>query len=156
MISFKSFHCDIEHADIKKCLEKCVLNTHIAKMLTNILYFPSGIIIFCYPIIYYLITHKKILHFGFVLPWLDWESPMGYTVNFMHHSLQIYNVMIAFVGSNSLHMIFIMNLYGQYDALNILLRDLNILAEANSDNCNDQKIKAIIIEITDKHVGLVR
>lgn len=52
-------------------------------------YLISGILMTFYPLIVYLGTNELILHFGFILPWIDVDTTHGYILNVLHQILQI-------------------------------------------------------------------
>ena len=77
-------------------------------------------------------------------------------MNFLYHSLQIYVVANAIICTNLFYLIFVTSALGQYDALKILLNELDILSKQNDDGCNNQKIKQHIKEISSIHVELIK
>ena len=150
------FQQSVQNFKIKNALENSVINSCIASLVLIPMYLACGILMFIYPLVYYLLFDKRILHFGFVLPFIDVESYLGYALNFFHHSLQIYVVINAAIGSNIVCILFINGAFGQYDALTILLQELDTIASQNVDGCNDQLIKQYIKEITRIHVELIK
>lgn len=152
----KNIHKTAKNEKIKNVLEQNVIYTCIAGSILVPLYIMSGVLMFIYPIIYYMIFGEKTLHFGFILPFIDWQSYLGYTLNFMHHTLQICIVMSAWLFTNWQYVIFITNAFGQYDSLKILLNELDDFAKTNESGCNDRQIKQRIKGIAEMHIELIR
>ncbi|CAO1360022.1 unnamed protein product [Diamesa hyperborea] len=150
----ENIHKSATNTKIKNVLEQNVIYTCMAGSFLIPLYTMSGILMFIYPIAYYALYGEIILHFGFLLPFIDWKSYLGYILNFMHQTLQICIVMSAWLFTNWQYVIFITNAFGQYDSLKILLNDLNDLAKTNNDGCNDKKIKDLIKDIAEMHIEL--
>ncbi|CAO1305632.1 unnamed protein product [Diamesa serratosioi] len=151
----EKIHKSATNEKIKNVLEQNVIYTCIAGSILIPLYSMSGVLMFIYPIIYYMVFGEKILHFGFLLPFIDWQSHLGYSLNFMHHTLQICIVMSAWLFTNWQYVIFITNAFGQYDSLKILLHELNDLSTANVNGCNDREIKKYINDIAKMHIELI-
>ena len=149
------FQQSVTSLEIKNALENSVLNVCIASLVLIPTYVVSGVLMFIYPIVYYMVYNEKILHFGFILPFIDEHSQFGYALNFFHHSLQIYVVINATIGSNIGFITFTNGAFGQYDALQLLIKKLNTVAMENIDGCNDQLIKHYIKEIASIHVELI-
>ena len=152
----ENVHKSATNKKIKHVLEQNVIYSCIAGSILIPLYIMSGILMFIYPIMYYIIFGEKTLHFGFLLPFIDWKSYLGYTLNFMHQTLQICIVMSAWLFTNWQYVILITNAFGQYDSLKILLTELDDLAKTNISGCNDRKIRKLIGVIVEMHVELIR
>ena len=86
----------IPHANL------CVFTVNTIKTL----YMGSALLIAFYPLIVYLLTNEIILHFGFILPWIDADSTHGFILNVFHHLLQIFLVSFGFIISDSLYIVF--------------------------------------------------
>ena len=122
-----------------------------------ILFLLCALLIFSYPMIYYLVFHEVILHFGFIIPGTDWKTIPGYILNFLFHTFQIYCVWVAFTALIFIVILFILNVIAQYESLVNLLDDLDELVklnQVNGDKLSD--IKACISDITNKHVNLLK
>jgi hypothetical protein len=113
-------------------------------------------VVFCYPMIHFLFVGKKILHFGFSFPGIDWQSPFGYSINFAFHSLQTCYVINVLVFGCFCSMFFILNAFAQYEVLESYLDDLSLLATGNENRKNEMKINACIKKIADEHVKLIQ
>ena len=150
------FQKSVKSFKIKNALENSVLNSCIAALILIPMYIMSGILMFIYPIVYYMIYGEKILHFGFILPFIDVESHLGYALNFFYDALQIFFIINGTIASNMGFMMFITGAFGQYDALNVFLRKLDLLSKENVDGCNDQLIKQDIKEVASIHVELIK
>ena len=150
------FQQSVTSLEIQKALENSVINSCSAALFLIPAYIISATLMFIYPIVYYIIYDEKILHFGFILPFIDEHSQFGYALNFFHHSLQIFLVVNVLVASNIVFVMFVNGAFSQYDALTILLQELDTIASQNDDGCNDQLIKQYIKEIASIHVDLMK
>ena len=109
-----------------------------------------------YPIVVYFITGTRILHFGFELPFIDWQNSLiGYGLNFILGCYTIYAV-VGVVYLCALLFIFpiIVNL-GQFEVIQSLLEVLDKLIIGNENNSNDSQIKSYIKIITESHNDLL-
>lgn len=150
----ESFH---ESASNKKALDRFetwnLMFCHVASV-GAILFYGCSFILFCSPIVYYLFTWKRILHFGFIIPGIDWTTVDGYSLNFLHQTFQIYTVINALFLTTYCSIIFMFNAYAQFDSIQTLLETLDHLVENNQKHKNDANIKACIADITNGHVRL--
>lgn len=128
---------------------------HIALFMGALL-FVFAVLIFSYPIIYYFIFGEKILHFGFILPGTDTDSLLWYTLNFLHHTFQIYAVPCVILFSEYFTTMFLFVAFTKYDLLELLIGDLNALIEDVTEDKRLNKIKICFADITDRHVELIR
>lgn len=151
----KSFHESANSEKASKTFERWILNSCHLGYLTASLYQACGVIVFFYPIVYYWFTGQKILHFGFVLPGFDWETPIGYSINFAHHTLQTYVVVNNILFSHLFILLCMLNGFAQFDALEILLDHLNELAINNKNEQNGEKIRKCLADITNGHAKLL-
>lgn len=131
-----------------------LISCHVACLLTIVLY-SCAVLVFIYPAIVYLVTKKRILHFGFVIPGIDYETTIGYIINFGHHTFQIYHVIFKLAMSSVLCVFFMFNALAQYDALETIVDELDELGISNENNKNDDKIQRCIAELTEGHVKLL-
>ena len=141
---------------IKNALENSVVNACIVELILNPLYIGCAILVFINPAVYYMIIGEKVLHFGFILPFIDEHSSIGYSLNFCYHTLQIFIVFNATTATNLYYILLINSAFGQHDALKILLQELDLLSKQNDDRCNDQLIKQYIKEISSIHMELIK
>jgi hypothetical protein len=112
-------------------------------------------LVLIYPAVFYLIVNEKILHFGFIIPGIDWTSPTGYTINFIYHTYQIYLTTVGLYVTCIFTIFFIINAFAQFESLELEIDNLGDLATKNKNNCNDKQIKSAIKDITDQHVKLL-
>jgi low affinity Fe/Cu permease len=95
-----------------------------------------------------------------VIPGTDWETLIGYLINFVHQTFQIYVVIIAVFVTSFYTIFFILNVFSQYDSIEVELDNLSELAikhekdEQKIKIKNQRKIKEKIGKITDEHVKL--
>jgi hypothetical protein len=155
----ENFHKSSNDVKAIKSFEKWMLVCcHVGSLLA-ISYFSCAFLAFCYPMIFYLIFGKKILHFGFVIPGTNWETLIGYSINFVHQTFQFYLVMIALFVTSFYTIFFILNVFSQYDSIEVELDNLSELATKHEKDkqkfkIKNQKIKEKIGKITDEHVKL--
>lgn len=117
-----------------------------------VLFICISIIISIYPVMVYLIFGKRILHFGFVLPFLNADSIFGYSMNFCHHTLQIYLVIIALMTTVCVNFLFVVTALAHYDSLMIKLKQLDL--EVN-EKANMKNIKDSLTIIINQHTELI-
>lgn len=151
----RSFHSSAKSEKAIKNFERWIMISCHLGCLFILSFYGSGVTVFFYPIVVYLFTGQKILHFGFVIPGMNWESLIGYSINFAHHALQIYFVINNLLFSNLYILFFILNGFAQYDALEMMLDTLSELAVSSKNEDNDRKIKSCIADITEAHVKLL-
>lgn len=152
----QSFHESSNSAKSADIFERwSLISCHIIG-LSAVLFYCCSFIVFCYPFLIYFFFGLKILPFGFIIPGLDWESLPGYVLNYAHHTFQIYGVINGLFVSNLYIILFMLNGFAQYEALEVLLEDLSMLGETNENNENDKEIKTCIANLTDGHVVLLK
>lgn len=152
---------------IKKKLERAAMITRLLIYFTYISYTGFAVMIFCYPVIWYLIFDELIPHFGFVIPWIDWTTRIGYFINFFHHTIQIFCVVLAgfavsFMGyyekispfqilgmmaSNSINILVFLNTFGMYDSLFEMLDELNEIINSEPSVKRSRAIKEQLKEV---------
>lgn len=151
----ETFHGYTNDPNTESSFEKWSLICCHMICISAVTFYGCAVLVFCYPIIFYLISGERILHFGFVIPGIDWDSLHGYVIKFLHHTFQIYVVinglflMLAFI------LILLHNGFAQYEALEILLDELSHLAENNKDNKNIAEIRTCIDNLVARHVLLL-
>lgn len=151
----QSFHESSNSAKSAEIFERwSLIGCHIIG-LAAVLFYSCAVFVFCYPFLIYFFFGQKILPFGFIIPGLDWESSYGYFLNYAHHTFQIYGVINGLFITTTYIITFILNGFAQYEALEVLLEDLSVLAETNEDNENNEQIKTCIANLTDGHVILL-
>lgn len=111
--------------------------------------FLCAILIFVYPIVYFFIFGEKIRHFGFELPWMNWRTTIGYSLNFFHSGVITYLFAFALFITVFLSVLIIVMSFGQFELLAMLFDELNDLIAGNENGENGFKIKKSIVEIAD-------
>ncbi|XP_070502404.1 putative odorant receptor 83c [Chironomus tepperi] len=135
--------------------DQFMIAAHVSAGLT-ILYVCTFILIVIYPIIFYLIMNKRILHFGIELPLIDWEySWIGYGINFIHQVMLTFAFFCASLCSLYIIICFMTSAIGQFDVLEILLDELNDLAIGNEDGKKDDEISTKIKFLIQTHANLI-
>ena len=151
----EEFIVDMENRD---CSEKfkfkkwLIISCHVIFGLSALFLF-AGVLILIYPAIVYILIGERTLHFGFILPAIDPDSIVGYTLNFMHHTLQIYITIFALFTSLNMTVFTIIIALAKYASLYALLNQLNILITSNIQD--QKKIKEKFVEIIQEHVKLL-
>lgn len=140
----------------RDCEEKfkkwLIISCHVIFGLT-ILFLGAALLIFIYPAIVYIITGERTLHFGFILPVIDPDTITGYSLNFLHHTFQIYITIIALLISLNMTVFIIIISLAKYEALYVLIGQLNALI--TSKNQDEKKIKEKFVEIIQEHVKMI-
>jgi hypothetical protein len=149
----KSF-IDTSHSDKAQQFEYWIhFSSHVG-LIMGIVFYGFAFLVFLYPAIYYAVFGEKILHFGFIIPGTGTETVLGYSLNIAHHVLQIYVVICAVYASEFTYIFLMLNAFAQYDVLELLVDDLNILTKSK-DTKTRLDIKACIAELTDQHVKIM-
>jgi odorant receptor len=113
----------------------------------------TGVLIFFYPLIYFIIFKKTTLHFGFVIPGIDPETVFGYMLNFAYHSMQLFIVLVSVYGTTCIVMLFMFSSFAQYGSLKISVKELDALIEFRGKY--DKKVKKTIEKIVIEHNDLI-
>lgn len=74
-------------------------------------YLFVGIVLLTYPFPVYLFTHELSLSFGFIMPWVDPDTTIGYCLNFTYHTFLVYLTIVGFSFTDMTYIVFIFNLY---------------------------------------------
>jgi hypothetical protein len=139
----------------KKIFERrMMISAHVGSFF-GFVFMGADLLVFIYPAIYYAIVGTKILHFGFIFPGIDWTTPLGYSLNFMFHTYQLYAVITGIYISSFLTVFLMLNAFGQFETLELEIENLGELAKRNRKNRNDEKISNLMKTITDEHVKLL-
>jgi len=118
-----------------------------------ILFLFGGLLTFIYPAVIYIFTGKRTLHFGFILPLIDPDTIIGYSLNILHHILQLYITVVALFATLGMTVLIIIVVLAKYETLCVLLDQLNALL---TSKVQDQKrIKEKFVEIIQEHVKLI-
>ncbi|XP_070502403.1 odorant receptor 30a-like [Chironomus tepperi] len=142
----EKFH---EHFSSEKTLkifeEKFMIVAHLTAALTFLMV-CTFILIASYPIIYFLIYNERILHFGLELPLIDWKySWIGYGINFIHQGGLLFVFICISLQTLYIIFCFVTSAICQFDALDVLLDELNELAIGNEDGSKNEEIHSRLI-----------
>ncbi|XP_070497151.1 odorant receptor 67d-like [Chironomus tepperi] len=141
--------CKESSDKFKKCL---IISCHVVFGL-SILFLICAICVLIYPAVVYGFVGERILHFGFILPILDPDATIGYSLNFLHHTLQIYITVIALLTTLNMTVFIIIIALGKYETLCVLINQLNVLI---TSKVQDQtKIIEKFTEIIQEHVKII-
>ncbi|KAL7029971.1 hypothetical protein ACKWTF_006453 [Chironomus riparius] len=153
----KEFHKKVSSLKSSKIFEeKFMIVAHMAAVIT-FLAISTFILIATYPIIYYLIFEKRILHFGLELPLIDWKfSWIGYGINFIHQGGLLFLFICMTIKTLCIIICFIASAICQFDVLEMLLVELNELAIFNQDGSKDGEICTKIRFLVDQHTNLIQ
>lgn len=131
-----------------------MISAHIGVALVVTLV-GSMVLLFIYPLIFYSFTREKILHFGFELPFIDWHTNIGYTLNFFYSGFVLYLFVVgAFLTTFFSTMLIVMS-FGQFELIEMLLHEMDAFIKVNDKGQYDDEIKKHIALITDIHNELV-
>uniref|UniRef100_A0A182J093 Uncharacterized protein n=1 Tax=Anopheles atroparvus TaxID=41427 RepID=A0A182J093_ANOAO len=112
-----------------------------------------GIVIHAYAFLMPLYKRELLLAFGFYLPFIDFRSPVGFTINWLYQSVQVVEGCIGLLACDTCLLFFIVHASGQMDQIIIYLRRLTELIESrNGNEQREAQIKELIGEIVQKHL----
>jgi hypothetical protein len=131
-----------------------VITCHVSALLFVTVLFCS-LMIFIYPIIYYLIVGEKVLHFGTELPLVDWTTPLGYFLNFAYVATLVHTYCCAINATLIFTIFYIVVSFGQFELLTHLLENLDELILKNKKGEHNAEIKEQIRLIAQMHVELL-
>lgn len=135
--------------------EKLMEATHVCAIL-SFLYFSSYILISSFPILFYFITGKRILHVGIELPLIDWEqSFVGYALNFAHQMIALSAFSCLCTMILIVEVILVTCSIHQFDVLEIMLDDLDELLVKNDNGENNSKIEQHLKRVYQTHQNLM-
>jgi hypothetical protein len=117
-----------------------------------ILFIGIFILIVIYPIIVFIFSGNIILHYGFVLPFIDPEIVYGYALNFSHHVLQTFIVITGTMASVMLTMYYVIVILAKYDTLGADIDDLDIMIKSST---SEDKTNEKLADIIDQHNALI-
>jgi hypothetical protein len=133
-----------------------MISCHSAVSLSA-LFFVSAILILIYPIIYYLIFGEKILHFGFELPWIDWQTSwLGYAANFLYVISLVHLTVFGMIATCFVNILFVLMTLGQFELLKMMLNDLDELIRSKKNGSKNDALKKQIKLIVEMHNELLR
>jgi hypothetical protein len=133
-----------------------MISCHIGVSLFA-LFFVCDVLFVIYPIIYYLFTGQKVLHCGFELPWIDWQtSLLGYATNFFYTVFLCYTALFGFFVTFFLHILFVLMILGQFDLLKMMLEELNDMIKSNKNGSKNDDIRKQIKLTVELHSELLR
>lgn len=99
----------------------------VAGKLVPVFYFITGIVMLGYPFAIYLFTEKLSLPYGFILPWIDHKTTVGYCLNYFFHMIQTYYVVVGFSFTDMTYVILVINLYALHVIMNTKLTEIEKL-----------------------------
>lgn len=112
------------------------------------------LLVYIYPLIYYVFVGEKVLHYGFELPMVDWHTWPGYSLNFIYVATLLYVYSSAIIASVTAICYYLILAFGQFEILKHLLEELDKLAIDNEDGEKNEEIKSAIREIAQRHQEL--
>lgn len=151
----KRFHQTFNSSKSNEIFEKWMMRTGHIHAFILIMYFSAYAVIVSYPIVFYLIFDEKVFFFGIELPVLDWHNSwFAYGLNFFHHSSCLLIFIFGSIPSIMVIISFIMNAFGFFELLSILIKDLDELVIKNVDGKKDKEISLMINLIVENHLEL--
>lgn len=146
-------NCNTDRAN--KIMEKWLLiSAHIGLALV-VIYGTGSFLLLIYPVIYYLFSGELILHFGFEIPFIDWHTSFGYSLNFLFCGGLLSVFFISAVAATYLYTIFILMTFAQFELIKMQLVILDALIITNENGKNTNDIKSCIKSIADMHNELI-
>jgi hypothetical protein len=140
----------------QKIFEKWMLIAAHTAFLFGIAFLTVEVLLLMYPGIHFLIVGKKVLHFGFVIPGIDWTTPIGYSINFVYNITLILTV-VGGVYTTTYYKFFLMlNVFSQYESVEVEIENLGELAINNKDNANIENIKKSMKKVAEDHVKILQ
>lgn len=109
-----------------------MITAHIGVVLVLTLV-GSMVLLFFYHIIFYFFVEERILHFGFELPFIDWHTNFGYTLNFIYSESILFLFVVAAFASIFCSTLFIIKSFGQFELNKMLLDELDAFILANDN-----------------------
>lgn len=97
------------------------------------------------------LSGELILHFGIRIPFIDSETPLGYTLNFINFLISIFLFQASTILVCIDISICVLCSYGQYNVLEIYLKELSTLVLDNEGRETSNEIKQKIAEIVELH-----
>jgi 7tm Odorant receptor len=131
--------------DHKEIYRKYANYCRLGPKIFNHLYCVVGIVTFCNPIFVMALTGKLVLPYGFKLPWIDEFTFLGYTINLLHHFVQMLVVASLFIYFDGLYSVIVLHVYCIYDVLIQMLDELNeLIVHPQSSKIVNEKLISII------------
>jgi hypothetical protein len=151
----RDYHEQIDHPEIQKKLENMLILSAFFKYFLVFAYVGFACLVFIYPFVIYLLFGERILHFGFEIPGIDWQaSLLGYGINFMHHSYQIFVVSCGILITNYMNFFFFLNVIGMYIGLGVMVKDFQQLISRKKTDDWNKDLNFKIIEISKAYVEI--
>lgn len=139
-----------------KIFEKWVLILCHVMSVNTFVFLSAGFLIIVYPVIYYLILGEKILHFGFEIPFVDWQtSAIGYLLNFAWCAFLVISYAFAAISTTFLGAFPIIMSLGQFELIKHFLKELDNVVRSNDKSERDDEIKKRISTIAEMHNELL-
>uniref|UniRef100_A0A8W9BMR8 Odorant receptor n=1 Tax=Phlebotomus papatasi TaxID=29031 RepID=A0A8W9BMR8_PHLPP len=115
----------------------------ICRPIVFLFYSISGGLLISFTIVLSIWTRSKLLPLGIVLPFLDYDSDIGYGINFSLLSITIIYGVIGIFASDYCYLCTMALACGQVETISILCNDLTNHLEHNRDDDSDQVQKMI-------------
>lgn len=113
----------------------------IANILHNILdgiVFVAGSSMVCSPVIVALITKKRFLPYGFILPFIEPNTIIGYVLNLAYQYFQTFVTVFGFLGFTKIYLTLIIHGCNEIAIIVDMIDDLNCLIASKNTKKNDE------------------
>ncbi|CRK97285.1 CLUMA_CG010680, isoform A [Clunio marinus] len=98
---------------------------------------------------------EKILQFGFEIPIIEWDSTLGYPLNFFYGAYLISVFYFALTSTLGYCTVCVLMALGQFSALKVMFEDLEEMIVNNDDGSKHGAIKQQIKLIAEMHNELL-
>ncbi|CRK98951.1 CLUMA_CG012053, isoform A [Clunio marinus] len=139
---------------VNEIFEKWMLITWYLFVLLAVTFCTAGVLAAIYPIIVYLITGTKFLHFGYQLPWLQWDGRYGYLCNFVFCCIATFLYALPLSATVCIYLLFVLIVLAQYDMLEVFIEELDESIVSNDNGRNAKLIKSQIKRIAENYIEI--
>ncbi|XP_055590524.1 putative odorant receptor 83c [Uranotaenia lowii] len=108
----------------------------------------TAIVLLITPLLLTLIGPENILPYGFFMPYLDWNTTLGYAINYVWQIWLTVMVLTFHMGPDCFYLILITNAFTQ---INLLKNMLERLDESVKDNANQETASKLLKRIIVRH-----
>jgi 7tm Odorant receptor len=98
---------------------------YIGLKILSLLGLTAGVFILLQPSLQAFVTGKRMLPYGFILPFVEPYGDPGYFLNWVHHALQTYFAIAALLGTLLINVNLLFHVYMQIDTMVLMLGHLS-------------------------------
>jgi hypothetical protein len=118
------------------------------------LYICCGALTLIYPLLASVITNERTLPFGFILPWIEPYGNPGFFLNFAHHCLQVFYVLLGVIVADIMYVHCIILAMGNMTIMKLMLDDLNEQSHHNEAE-KLEEVSENLMKIIEMHQNLM-